>query len=135
MTDESPIQIPPEAIVSEEAIAIGVDALERIHGHHLAEMTPEEQAEARAHWRRQVEETLTAVRGLYEPPPPAGSGRAVIWFTDGAANRVHITASFQPELQEMDADQLAGTPAQVIALRALQLARAEDRPEENDDAT
>ena len=50
--------IPADSLLSEDSVRAGVEALERIHGHHLADMAPEEQAGARAHWREQVQEIL-----------------------------------------------------------------------------
>ena len=137
MADELPIQVALDAITSEEAISAGVAALERIHGHHLAELSPEEQVDARNHWRRQVEETLAAVYGLYGAPPPPHTGRAVLWFTDAADGRVHISATFQPQLRQLADDQVSGTPAQIRALIAYEAAREEPpgeaQPAERDD--
>jgi hypothetical protein len=119
-TDPSENQIPPDAILSEESIAAGVSALERIHGRHLADMTPEEQAEARDHWRRQVEEILGEVRDLHAGPVAPGAGRAVISFTDAGEDRIDVSVAFQPDLEDMGDGQVAGTPAQVLALSALE---------------
>ena len=122
MASEEPEQggIPPEAILSEESIAAGVDALERIHGRHLADMTADEQAEARDHWRRQVEEILEAVRGVHAGPTEPGAGRAVISFTDAGEDRIDVSVAFRPDLEDMGDGQIAGTPAQVLALSALE---------------
>jgi hypothetical protein len=127
--DEAPQQMPPDAILSEESIAAGVGALEQIHGGHLADMTPDEQAEARDHWRRQVEQVLTAVRDLHADPAPPGAGRAVISFTDAGEDRIDVSVAFQPDLEDMGDGQVAGTPAQVLALSALE-ALGEDEEEE-----
>ena len=122
MASEEPEQtgIPPEAILSEESIAAGVEALERIHGRHLADMTADEQAEARDHWRQQVEEVLTAVRDVHGDPTAPGAGRAVISFTDAGEDRIDVSVAFQPDLEDMGDGQIAGTPAQVLALSALE---------------
>src|SRR4051794_41954277 len=98
MASEEPEQgaIPAEAILSEESIAAGVDALERIHGRHLADMTQEEQADARDHWRQQVEEILEAVRSLHAGPTPGGAGRAVLSFTRPGADRDHRNGALPP---------------------------------------
>src|SRR3954447_10918344 len=122
MASEEPEQgaIPAEAILSEESIAAGVDALEQIHGRHLADMTPEEQADARNHWRQQVEEVLEAVRGVHGDPAVPGGGRAVISFTDAGDDRVDVSVAFRPDLEDMGDGQIAGTPAQVLALSALE---------------
>src|SRR5213083_1010527 len=99
MAGEEPEEggIPPDAILSEESIAAGVEALERIHGRHLADMTPEEQAEARDHWRRQVEEVLEAVRAVHAEPEVPGAGRAVISFTDAGEDRIDVSVAFRPD--------------------------------------
>ena len=119
MADE-PTQIPPDAILSEESITAGVAALEQIHGRHLGDMTEGEQADARDHWRRQVEEILTAVHGLYAGGAPEGAGRAVISFTDAGEDRIDVSVAFQPDLEDMGNGEVAGTPAQVLALSALE---------------
>ena len=118
--DEAPEGLPPDAILSEESISAGVDALERIHGRHLADMTPEEQADARDHWRTQVEEVLRAVHALQTSPPAEGAGRAVISFTDAGDDRIDVSVAFQPDLEDMGNGEVAGTPAQVLALSALE---------------
>jgi hypothetical protein len=124
--ESEPTAIPVEAILSEESIAAGVAALEQIHGRHLADMTPEEQAEARDHWRRQVEEILEAVRTVHSEPTPPGAGRAVISFTDAGDDRIDVSVAFRPDLEDMGDGQIAGTPAQVLALSALEALGDED---------
>ena len=112
--------MPVDAILAEDSVAAGVAALERIHGRHLADMNAEEQAEARDHWRRQVEEILAAVRTVHAGPGGEGVGRAVITFADAGEERVDVSVSFQPDLEEIGDGQVAGTPAQVLALSALE---------------
>ena len=128
MTDDQPVQIAADAIAGEEAIAVAVATLERMHGHHLAEMSAEEQAEARAHWRRQAEEILAAVRSLLGGSPAPGSGRAAIWFSDASDGRVHVSASFQPQLQDAGGEEVTGTPAQLLALQAFAAVSGEAGP-------
>lgn len=128
MSSEEQVQIPPDAIASEEAIAVAVGALERMHGHHLADMNADEQAEARAQWRRQAEEMLAAVRGLFAEPA-AGTGRAVIWFSDAPDGRVLMSATFQPQLEEVaGGEEFTGTPAQLRALQAFSAVSGEGGP-------
>jgi hypothetical protein len=118
---QDPPQMPVDALLAEDSVSAGVAALERIHGRHLGDMTPEEQAEARDHWRRQVEEILAAVRSVHgggEALP--GAGRAVVTFVDAGEERVDVSVSFQPDLEELADGQVAGTPAQVLALTALE---------------
>jgi len=121
------MDIPVDAIVSAEAIAAGVAALERVHGHHLGDMSPEEQADARAHWREQVEETLAAVYSLHTAPPAAGTGRAVIWFVDAGDGKIDVSASFQPQLQQTGEDEVTGTPAQALAMNAFSAVRNQNK--------
>ena len=127
--EQPPDSIPPDAIVSEESIAAGVAALERIHGRHLADMTADEQEEARDHWRDQVEEVLRSVHALYAASPPEGAGRAVISFTDAGEDRVDVSVAFQPDLEDLGDGQVAGTPAQVLALSALEALSGEEDDE------
>src|SRR6476661_3439716 len=122
MASEEPDQggIPAEALLSEESIGAGVEALERIHGRHLADMTDDEQAAARDHWRQQVEEVLDAVRAVHASPTAPGAGRAVISFIDAGDDRIDVSVAFRPDLEDMGDGQIAGTPAQVLALSALE---------------
>jgi hypothetical protein len=127
---------PIDAILSEESVTAGVTALERIHGRHLADMSPEEQAEARAHWRRQVEEILTEVHRFHSGPGTEGGGRAVLTFADAGNDRIDVSVAFQPQLEELSDGQVAGTPAQVLALSALESlsdAEGEDEDEEEEE--
>jgi hypothetical protein len=126
MASEETPNLPPDALLSEESITAGVAALEGIHGRHLADMTPEEQAEARDHWRSQVEQVLAAVRDALAGPTEPGAGRAVICFTDAGDDRVDVSVAFQPDLEDMGDGQLAGTPAQVLAYSALEALGDED---------
>jgi hypothetical protein len=127
--DETP-SIPADALLSEEGIMAGVAALESIHGRHLADMTADEQAEARDHWRRQVEQVLESVRQALTAPSAPGVGRAVISFTDAGDDRIDVSVAFQPDLEDMGDGQVAGTPAQVLALSALEALSDEDDEED-----
>lgn len=115
-------QIPVELILSEESVRAGMGAMERIHGRHLASMTPSEQEEARGHWRAQVEEVLADVRDQFAEADSSalGAGRAVISFTDAGGDQVEVGAAFMPELQELPNGEVEGTPAQLLALGALE---------------
>ena len=126
---QGPPQMPVDAILAEDSVAAGVAAMERIHGRHLADMNADEQAQARDHWRRQVEEVLAAVRTVHAGPAPAGAGRAVITFADAGEERVDVSVSFQPDLEELSDGQVAGTPAQVLALTALESLSDEEQAE------
>src|SRR3954453_17718884 len=124
--------MPADAILAEDSVAAGVAAMERIHGRHPADMTADEQATARDHWRRQVEEVLAAVRAVHAGPGAGGAGRAVITFAEAGEERVDVSVSFQPDLEELSDGQVAGTPAQVLALTALESLSDEEQPEEEE---
>ncbi len=113
-------EIPADSLLAEDSVRAGVAALERIHGHHLADMAPGEQEQARAHWREQVQEVLVAVHGTLAGAPTEGRGRAVISFSDGDGETIDVSATFQPQLRELGPEEVEGTPAQVLALAALQ---------------
>ena len=119
--------MPVDAILAEDSVAAGVAAMEQIHGRHLADMNAEEQATARDHWRRQVEEVLAAVRAVHGGSAVEGAGRAVITFADAGDERVDVSVSFQPDLEELSDGQVAGTPAQVLALTALEALSDEEQ--------
>jgi hypothetical protein len=112
-------QIPLELLLSEHSVRAGVTAMERIHGRHLTDMTADEQANAREHWRAQVEQVLHAVRDELGQPPDGDRGRAVIVLTDADDGDVDVSVAFEPDLHQVDADQVEGTPAQILALGAL----------------
>jgi hypothetical protein len=124
--------IPTAALLSEQAITAGVDALEQIHGRHLEGMTPEEQLNARSHWRDQVEQVLRAAgaslaAGISPHGGPGGS--AVLTFADVGGDDVEVSASFHPELRDVGDGEIEGTAAQALALAALQA--IEDNMEED----
>src|SRR5918997_2463020 len=75
-------QIPTDMILSEQSVRAGLGAMERIHGRHLGDMSPDEQEQARGHWREQVEQVLAAVREVYGEPPTEDRGYAVITLSD-----------------------------------------------------
>ena len=122
--------IPLELLISEHSVRAGVSAMERIHGGHLTGMTPDEQATAREHWRQQVEEVLTAVRDELGEPPEGERGRAVIVLTDAADGDVDVSVAFEPDLHQVDEDQVEGTPAQILALGALAAIGEDDDEDE-----
>lgn len=123
-------QIPTDLILSEESVRAGLVAMERIHGRHLGQMNPAEQEEARAHWRAQVEDILAAVRDAYGDGAPQETGRAIISFLDAGDEQVEVGASFVPELRELPGGEVEGTPAQLLALTALEsLAELDDEDE------
>ena len=122
-------QIPTDLILSEDSIQAGLAAMEQIHGRHLPQMSPQEQQEARGHWRQQVEQVLAAVREVHASPPQGG-GRALLTFSDAGEEQIDVGVAFDPELREVG-DEVEGTPAQLLALAALEsIADDEDRIDE-----
>lgn len=121
-------QIPTDLILSEESVRAGLAAMERIHGRHLGQMTAQEQEEARRHWREQVEDILAAVRDTYgEGPAFQDAGRAIITFLDSGEDQVEVSAAFVPEPRELPDGEVEATPAQFLALSALEsLAEIDD---------
>jgi hypothetical protein len=91
-------------------------------------MNAQEQEEARQHWREQVEDILAAVRdALGEGPGLADTGRAVISFIDSGEDQVEVSAAFVPEPRELPSGEVEATPAQFLALSALEsLAEIDD---------
>jgi hypothetical protein len=111
--------IAADLILSEPSVHAGVGALERIHGRHLGGMSADEQAEARAHWREQVEQVLHAVHAVHAGALPPGHGRAVIVLADAGTEDIEVSVAFDPDLRQLDDDEVEGTPAQILALTAL----------------
>jgi hypothetical protein len=118
-------QIPTDMILSEQSVRAGLAAMERIHGRHLGDMSAQEQEQARTHWREQVEQVLAAVRDAYLEPPSEDRGYAVITLSDAGDDRVDVGVVFQPDLHELEDGDVEGTPAQVLALAALEAIAAE----------
>ncbi len=122
-------EIPVDLIVAESSVEAGLRAMEQIHGRHLAGMTPEEQAQAREHWRVQVEEVLVSVRDALAADDPAGGGRAILAFVDAGGDQVDVNVAFSPDLRELPGGDVEGTPAQLLALSALEaIAEPDDQP-------
>ena len=118
-------QIPTDMILSEQSVRAGLDAMQRIHGRHLGDMSPQEQEQARMHWREQVEQVLAAVRDVFVEPPSDDRGYAVITLSDAGDDRIDVGVVFQPDLEELGNGDVEGTPAQVLALAALEAIAAE----------
>ena len=125
-------QIPTDMILSEQSVRAGLAAMERIHGRHLGDMSPPEQEQARTHWREQVEQVLAAVREVYVEAPTEDRGYAVITLSDAGEDRIDVGVVFQPDLQELGNDEVEGTPAQVLALAALEAIAAEGEEEHDE---
>lgn len=121
--------VPSETLLAETSIRAGVQALENIHGRHLADMSAEEQEAARQHWREQVEEILHAVHTSIADPEQSDRGSAVIVFVDGVGDQIDVSVRFSPELKDLGNDQVEGTAAQILALTALAAVEENTEPE------
>jgi hypothetical protein len=114
----------PDDMLSDAAVQAAVGALAARNQHHLAEMSPQEQQQAIAHWRTLAMDVLVAARAAAGPdaPPPAegGPGRAVIVLEDSGEEDVSVHVTFHPELEEIGGDQIAGTPAQITAVAMIE---------------
>jgi hypothetical protein len=61
-----------------------------------------------------------------------GHGRAVITISDGTGeDEVEVSVEFLPQLEEISEDEVAGTPAQLLALEILNGAFGEEGPSPN----
>ena len=70
---------------------------------------------------RLAEAVLLAAAGAEAEHLAAGHGRAIITLTDsGQDDQVDVSVEFVPELEEMGEDEVAGTPAQLLALEILE---------------
>jgi hypothetical protein len=125
-------QIPTDMILSEQSVRAGLAAMERIHGRHLGDMSPQEQEQAREHWREQVEQVLAAVRDVYVEPPSEDRGYAVITLSDAGDDRIDVGVVFQPDLHELGDNDVEGTPAQILALTALEAIASEGEDADGD---
>jgi hypothetical protein len=123
-------QIHADSILAEDTIAAGVRAMEDLHGRHLESMSEDEQADAREHWRAQVERVLGAAHAHLLGPSDGERGRAIVSFVDNDEGGIDVSAAFQPELRELEDGELDGTPAQIVAVASLQA--LEDADEEED---
>src|SRR5690349_17276232 len=113
-------EIPSDLLLSEDAVRAGLEAMEQIHGRHLGEMTPEEQQEARDHWRAQVEQVLAGVHAALTGGHSGPGGRAVISFSDQGGEEVEIGVAFTPDLRQVSEEEVEGTSAQLLALSLLE---------------
>ena len=70
---------------------------------------------------RMAEGMLMAARVAGEEHLEAGRGRAIITLSDsGADDEVDVSVEFTPQLEELGEGEVAGTPAQLLALEILQ---------------
>ena len=60
------------------------------------------------------------MRDAYSAPELGGGGRAVLVFADSGAEQVDVNVAFEPDLRELPDGDVEGTPAQLLALSALE---------------
>ena len=92
----------------------------RIWAAAQAHATAESRAPA-AEDLRVADAMLAAARHATEEHLTEGRGRAVVTLTDsGNADEVDVSVEFFPQLEELPGDEVAGTPAQLLALEMLE---------------
>ncbi len=71
---------------------------------------------------RVAQAMLTAAGAIGSEHLAAGLGRAVITLTDSEAGgeEVDVAVEFSPQLEEVGTEEVAGTPAQLLALEVLE---------------
>ncbi|MEJ7891084.1 MAG: hypothetical protein WKF94_00390 [Solirubrobacteraceae bacterium] len=74
---------------------------------------------------------LTAAGAIGSEHLAAGLGRAIITLTDSEAGdeEVDVSVEFSPQLEELGEDEVAGTPAQLLALEVLEDAFGDGKPQ------
>lgn len=79
-----------------------------------------------------AEAMLAAAKAASAEHLESGRGRATITLTDGAGeDEVDVAVEFLPQLEELDEDEVAGTPAQLLALEILNGSFGEGDPAQN----
>lgn len=125
----------PDLLLSDLALDAAVGALAERNRHHFESMSEVERAQAVQTWRELATDVLVAVRatlaseGGEAPAPTAAGGRAIIVFEDAGDEDVSVHAAFHPELEEISANEIAGTPAQLTALSLLEQLAPEEGEE------
>ena len=74
---------------------------------------------------------LTAAGAIGSEHLAAGLGRAIITLTDSEAGdeEVDVSVEFSPQLEELGESEVAGTPAQLLALEVLEDAFGDAEPQ------
>ncbi len=127
--------VDPELLLTDLALDAAVGALARRNHHHFDAMTEAERSQALDTWRALATDVLVAVRATLAseapdaPPATATGGRAVLVFEDAGEEDVSVHAAFHPELEEIGPEEVAGTPAQVVALSLIEQLGGEQPPE------
>lgn len=118
--------VDPELLLTDTALDAAVGALARRNHHHFDAMSDAERSQAVDTWRELALDVLVAVRSTLAsetpdaPPATATGGRAVLVFEDAGEEDVSIHAAFHPELEEIGPEEVAGTPAQLVALSLIE---------------
>jgi hypothetical protein len=99
--------------------AAGIDPVDEIERKRIwaaaqARASEEERAPA-AEDLALAERMLQAARAIQQEHLAGGQGRATITLTD-AEDGVDVALDFAPELEDAGPDEVAGTPAQIMAL-------------------
>jgi len=118
--------VDPDLLLTDTALDAAVGALARRNHHHFDAMSDAERSQAVDTWRELATDVLVAVRSTVAsetpeaPPATATGGRAVLVFEDAGEEDVAVHAAFHPELEEIGPEEVAGTPAQLVALSLLE---------------
>ena len=78
---------------------------------------------------RLAEQVLGAVHAIEGEHLAGGQGRAIITLTDTGED-IDVALEFTPELEQVNENEVAGTPAQVLALELVQHVIDEDDEDE-----
>ena len=99
--------------------AAGIDPVDEIERKRIwaaAQARASEEARSpSAEDLKLAERMLQAARAIEEEHLAGGQGRAVITLTD-AVEGVDVALEFTPDLEDVGQDEVAGTPAQILAL-------------------
>ena len=69
---------------------------------------------------RVAEAMLDAARKQLVEHAEGGGGRAVITLTDSGEEEVDVAVEFQPDLEDLGGGEVAGTPAQLLAIQLIE---------------
>lgn len=112
---------PDEIEVAAGITPAGEEDRKRIWAAAQAHAAPEGRGPA-AEDLQVAQAMLTAANAIGSEHLAAGLGRATITLTDSESGdeEVDVAVEFSPQLQEVGAEEVAGTPAQLLALEVLE---------------